>query len=152
MKKIITVILLLIFLAICFTGWKLFGPTLSNTPGDFIYVKTGETLQGVKDSLIAKKYIGGDWWFNKASRIIGFDETRVRAGKYRIKKGMSLFNLVRMLKNGQQTPVKLIITKLRTKEDFAKKAGNMFECDSLQIISFMNNQDSLRNTDWIQIP
>jgi len=144
MKKIITVILIFFLLAITFTGWKLFGPTLSNSPGDFFYIKTGETFQGVKDSLIARKYISGDWWFSKASRIVGFDATRVKAGKYRIKKGMSLFNLVRMLNNGQQTPVNLVITKLRTKEDFSKKAGNMFECDSSQIIGFLNNPDSLR--------
>ncbi|MCW3117107.1 MAG: hypothetical protein JWM28_1189 [Chitinophagaceae bacterium] len=144
MKKIISGVLVILFLAAAFAGWKLFGPTISPSHGDFIYIKTGETLEGLKDSLISKKYIGGDWWFAKALKIIGFDETKVKAGKYKVKKGMSLFNLVRMLKNGQQTPVNLVITKLRTKEDFAKKAGSMFECDSLQIINFLDNQDSMR--------
>ena len=43
---------------------------------------------------------------------------------------MSLVNLVRMLKNGQQTPVNFVITKIRTKEGLAPKIGNAFECDS----------------------
>ena len=144
MKKILSITLLVLFVVVCFAGWKLFGPTLSSSHGDFIYVKTGESLEGVKDSLISKNYIGGNWWFNKVSGIIGFDATKVKAGKYKVKNGMSLFNLVRMLKNGQQTPVNLVITKLRTKEDFAKKAGSLFESDSLQMINFLNNQDSLR--------
>jgi UPF0755 protein len=144
MKKIIFVILLIIVITAAFAGWKLFGPAISTSRGEFIYIKTREKLEELKDSLISRKYISGDWWFDKASKIIGFNETKIKAGKYKVKSGMSLFNLLRMLKNGQQTPVNLIITKLRTKEDFAKKAGNMFECDSLQVIKFLNNPDSLR--------
>jgi UPF0755 protein len=37
-----------------------------------------------------------------------------------------------------------VITKLRTKESLASKVGNQFECDSVQMISFLNNPDSLR--------
>jgi UPF0755 protein len=57
---------------------------------------------------------------------------------------MSLVGLVRMLKNGQQTPVSFVITRLRTKETLASRVGNAFECDSLQMISFLNSADSLR--------
>jgi len=57
---------------------------------------------------------------------------------------MSVLNLVRMLKNGSQAPVNLVITKLRTKESLAQKLGNNFECDSLQVINFLNNPDSLK--------
>ena len=69
----------------------------------------------------------------------------VKAGKYEIKKSMSLFELIRMLKNGKQTPVKLTITKLRLKEDFARKLGQQFEFDSLAAIQFLTNNDSLKN-------
>ena len=46
--------------------------------------------------------------------------TTAKAGKYEIKKGMSLFELVRMLRNGRQTPVKLVITKIRIKRRFCQ--------------------------------
>ena len=59
-------------------------------------------------------------------------------------KGMSIFNLVRELKNGRQTAVNLVITKLRTKEDFAHKTGSLFECDSTEMMSYLNNADSLK--------
>src|SRR5882724_5129006 len=144
MKKIVLIVLLILFLAAAFAGWKIFGPTISVAHGDFFYIKTGETFDGVKDSLVSQKYISGPGWFEKAAKLIGFDQQKVKAGKYKVKTGMSLFNLVRILKNGRQTPVNLVITKLRTKEDFARKAGNMFECDSLQVMNFLNNQDSLK--------
>ena len=60
---------------------------------------------------------------------------------------MNIFTLVRMLRSGNQTQVNFVITKLRTKEDFARKTGSMFEFDSLQMISFLNNKDSLKKYD-----
>jgi UPF0755 protein len=58
---------------------------------------------------------------------------------------MSLFELVRMLKNGRQTPVSLVITKFRLKEDFARKLGQLFEFDSLTAIRYLTSNDSLKN-------
>ena len=60
---------------------------------------------------------------------------------------MSLFEIARLLRNGRQTPVNLVITKLRTKEDLAGFIGKRFECDSLSIIQFLNNEDSLKIYD-----
>ena len=58
---------------------------------------------------------------------------------------MSLFQLIRVLKNGRQTPVKLVITKFRLKEDFAKKLGQQFEFDSTAAVKFLTNNDSLKS-------
>jgi UPF0755 protein len=58
---------------------------------------------------------------------------------------MSVFKLVRMLRSGNHTAVSFVITKLRTKEEFARKAGNLFEFDSLQMISYLNNPDTLKD-------
>ena len=60
----------------------------------------------------------------------------VKAGRYQIKNGMSIFSLVRMLRSGNQSPVNLVITKLRTKEDFARKIAANFECDSTVLFIF----------------
>jgi UPF0755 protein len=51
--------------------------------------------------------------------------------------------MVRLLKNGTQSPVRLVINKFRTKEDMAKRLGLLFEPDSLQFIQFLNSPDSL---------
>jgi UPF0755 protein len=77
-----------------------------------------------------------------ASKILRFKT--IKPGRYKIKKGMSVVQLVRMLRAGNQSQVNFVITKLRTREDFARKAGHTFEFDSLQMITFLNNMDSLR--------
>jgi len=69
---------------------------------------------------------------------------KVKPGRYKIQNGMSQSAVLRLLINGSQDPVKLVINKFRTKEDFARFAGRQLESDSLQIIQFLQSPDSLK--------
>ena len=142
MKKIFLLLFALIVLLGAFTAWKIFGPSLTIPEGKFFYIKTGETYPGVKEDLHRKGIIKTPVWFDMVAQNLDY-KNAVKPGKYEIKKGMSLFELVRMLRSGRQTPVNLVITKLRTRENLAGKAGKMFEFDSLQMIAFLSNNDSL---------
>ncbi len=142
-KKIIAGILVLLLIAGGFTAWKLMGPATSTSNGEFFYIKTGSTYADVKNELLSKKYIKSNTWFDLASKILRYKT--IKPGRYKITKGISLFKLVRLLRSGNQSQVSFVITKIRTREDFARKAAGMFEFDSLQMISFLNNMDSLRN-------
>ncbi len=141
-RKYIGYIFTLLVLVIGYIGWILFGPTINEPEGKYFYIHTGSSYQSVKDSLLQKKIIPGTIWFDKVAKYLDFDKA-IKPGKYRINEGMSLINLVRMLRSGNQSPVNLVITKLRTKEDLAKKLGNNFEGDSITVIKFLNNNDSL---------
>ncbi|MEQ1552915.1 MAG: endolytic transglycosylase MltG, partial [Ferruginibacter sp.] len=70
-------------------------------------------------------------------------KNNVKPGRYLIKDGMSNYGLIKMLKSGNQSPVRLVINKLRLKEDLAAKIGKTFEIDSLEVINFLNNKDTL---------
>jgi UPF0755 protein len=142
MKKTLRFALLLVLILVLFTAWKVFGPSVTTPSEKFLYIKTGETFGEVKDELASKKIISSSRWFDWVANAMKFSS--VKAGKYEIKKDMSLFELIRVLKNGRQTPVKLVITKLRLKEDFARKLGQQFEFDSSAAIQFLTNNDSLK--------
>ncbi len=141
-RKYILPIFILLLLIAGYAGWILFGSTINEPEGKYLYIRTGSTYQNVKDSLIQNKIISGTIWFDKVAKYSNYDKA-IKPGKYRINQGMSLVNLVRMLRSGKQSPVNLIITKLRTKEDLAKKLSNNFESDSMTVIQFLNNNDSL---------
>jgi UPF0755 protein len=145
-KKIISYFILLLIVGIAFCAWNIFGPVVNNSEKKYLYIKTGANYLEVKDSLILNKFIGGSFWFDKISKYIDYPK-KVKAGKYKITDGMSLYHLVKMLYNGKQVPVNLVITKLRTKEDLAKKISSNFESDSLSVINFLNNSDSLHQFD-----
>lgn len=142
-RKIFIAIVLLLLVLGAFIGWKFLGPATSTPSGEFFYIKTGSSFADVSNELVEKKYLKSDTWFNYASKILRFK--KVKPGRYKITKGMSLFKLVRMLRSGNQSKVNLVITKLRTMEDLSRKAGNLFEFDSLQMISFLRNNDTLKN-------
>jgi len=72
---------------------------------------------------------------------------RLKPGRYEIKKGESLLNITRMLRNNRQSAVNLVINKLRTNEDVAGIIAKNFEEDSLEVLSFINNKDSLAKLD-----
>ena len=146
MKKVAGFIFLVIILVGAFVAWQIFGPTINNPQKKILYIITNSSYQDVKDSLKKNKMITGDFWFDKIANYAGYPQ-KVKPGKYKIKDGMSLYHLVKMLRNGQQVPINLVITKLRTKEDLAKKIASNFEADSLEVINFLNNNDSLDRFD-----
>ena len=141
-RKIILGLLLLLVLIGSFIAWQFLGSTLHSPEKKYFYVPTGQNIEGVKADLREQKIVGTPTWFSWAAKMIGYE--KVKPGRYEIKKGMSVVGLVRMLKNGQQSPVNFVITKLRTKESLASRIGSSFECDSTQFIQFLNNNDSLR--------
>lgn len=141
MKKTLLWILIILLAVGGFAAWNVFGPTVSAPAGKYFYIKTGTSYEEVKKDLIDQKIISGGFFFNLIAKRVKYDQ-RVRPGRYEIKKG-SLVNLVRMLKSGRQSEVRLVITKLRTKEDLAAKLGQNFEVDSAQVMNFISNNDSL---------
>lgn len=142
-RRALSIIFWIVVLIFAFIGWKLFGPTVHNTGKKFLYIKSNSSYSQVKDSLRKNQMIEGDFWFDKIAGYANYPE-KIKPGKYKIADGMSLYSLVKMLRSGKQVPVNLVITKLRTKEDLAKKIGSQFESDSLTVIHFLNNNDSLR--------
>lgn len=144
MKRILRWLLILFVLAVAVGGWVFFGPATGfSTAKKFLYIRTNAASRAaVLDSVAANGIVKSRWAFDfLAARLNYWDA--VKPGRYEIKKGASLMSIVRMLRNGQQTPVDLVITKLRTKEDFARLTGNRLEFDSVQMISFLNAAESL---------
>ncbi len=141
-SRIFLYILLALILIGGFLAWKVFGPAAKKPADGFFYVHTGDSYEKVKERLVEEKILSSGTWFNKVAGILDYDEL-VKPGKYKVDDGMSVFGLVRMLRSGRQTPVKLVIVKIRTKEELAGKLGRNFECDSASILSYLNNPDTL---------
>ena len=142
-KKIIYTFLALILIGGAFIGYKIFGPTVNAPEKKYFYISTGENYEGVIADLQDLKIITSEFWFNLVAKKLNYSKS-VKAGRYEIKNGTSILTLVRMLRSGSQSPVKLVINKIRTKEDLAQKIASGFECDSLSFISLLNNTDSLK--------
>ena len=135
-------ILAIIVVIAAFFLFRFIGPAANKPEKGFLFVKTGTDLAGLKKQLLDEKVLGSLTWFNLATGFLKIES--VKPGKYVVPGGMSILNLVRTLRNGRQSPVNFVVTKIRTKEQLAGKIGRAFECDSLSAISFFNNNDSLQ--------
>lgn len=69
----------------------------------------------------------------------------VQPGRYTARKGQTLFQTARQLKNSRKSIVKLVINRLRLKEDFARLIGKQFMVDSSTVIDFIQSNDSLES-------
>lgn len=148
MKRIVLIVVLILLIVAAITAWIFLGPATSfDSSKKALYIRsTAATKEAVLDSLKKNKIISNEAAFNFLANRLNYWKN-IKPGKYEIKKGSSLLTIVRMLRNGRQTPVNLIITKIRTKEDFARMIGNKFETDSLQMIKFLDSPDSLERFD-----
>jgi UPF0755 protein len=143
-KKIVITFFLPLLIVSGFIGYKVMGPAITVKETNYLYIRSGENLENVKEHLLKQHFIKDISWFNRVAGFLKFK--KVKPGRYELKSGMSLVKLVKMLRAGNQSPVKISIIKERTKELLAGKMNRKFEteCDSLRMISFLNNNDSLK--------
>lgn len=127
-----------------YIAYRVFGPN-TKAFGDkkYFYVRTGSSYSDVLDGLEAQEVIRSRNSFDWVARELGYP-TRVKAGRYQIKRGMSNFEIVKLLRSGRQAPVQLVITKIRTKDDFVRKICNNLEADSTALRVLMQDQIYLR--------
>ncbi len=141
-KKFLLIVATLFFIT-AFLAWRVFGSNTNFTESKKnFYIKTGSNFNSVITQLEEQKILKNPGTFKLIAHQLKYDQN-IKAGRYVIENGASIFNVIKILKAGRQTPVNLVITKLRTKEDLAQKIGNSFECDSAAVIRLLNDNDSL---------
>ena len=74
-----------------------------------------------------------------------FNYKTVHSGCYEIEKGLSVGRLVHKLAKGRQTPIKLVLGKSRTKEEFAETIDNDLAFSKKELLSKMNDNEFLKS-------
>ncbi|MDB5203885.1 MAG: Endolytic murein transglycosylase [Ferruginibacter sp.] len=143
MKKFVRLFILLLLIVAAWAAWNFFGPVVHSPEGKYFYIPTGSDYATVKQKLLAENIIPNGFFFERVAKQVNYN-SNIKPGRYEINGG-NILSLVRMLKSGNQSPVKLVINKLRTKEDLAGKIAANFETDSLTAIRFLTSNDSLRS-------
>jgi len=139
---IVLIVLAVVIMAVA--GRFFFSNTSFNDKSKFLYIHTGhasreEVMKTIRDEYLLENPGSFDMLATQMDVW-----PAVRPGRYEVKKGTSLFQLARMLRNGSQSPVNLVITKVRTKENLASLIGKRFETDSAKVMAYLNNQDTLQ--------
>jgi len=160
MKKIIWIVLIILALGALVAAWIFLGSATGFKEGkQYLYIgSNAATKKAVLDSLEKNNLVTNINAFEFLANRMNY-WSGIKPGRYEVTKGMSLLTLVRKLRNGQQTPVNLVITKYRLIEDLANTAGNKFEFDADAMETFLNSADSLKDFGvtpetamWVVLP
>ncbi len=144
-KKLFSFLFIIVFVAASYFGWLVLGPGTSFEGNKkSFFIKAGSDFDQVQNSLVSGGFIKSPRIFSKLAQWLKYP-ANIKAGKYVFDKDASLYGILKTLKAGRQTPVNLVLTKLRTKEDLALKIAANFDCDSASVANFLNNNDSLKS-------
>ena len=118
--------LLLIIVAGAAVAYKVFGPNTGDMrKGEYLYIPTGASYMLVLDELINGGYIDDVASFDILAKRANYPNM-IKAGKFKIKKGTSNYELIRKLRSGRQEPVKLVIKagKIKATSNFSVKLAD----------------------------
>ena len=144
MKNILISTAVIVFITGIVALWLFFGSATNFRENrKYLYVYTGKASEDtVMDFIEKNNLLKSPGVFNFLANKMDIWK-RLKPGRYEIKKDENLLTLVRTLRNNRQSPVNLVINKLRTNEDLAGILAKNFEGDSLEVIGFINNNDSI---------
>ena len=108
-------------------------PYLLKIPSNSVY-------KNVVDKLYEERVINDALSFGFVAKILGYQDG-VKPGLYQIEPKMNNLQLVRMLRSGQQTPVRVTFNTVRTQEDLAEKISVNLEVSKEQFLELL--QDSV---------
>jgi len=144
MKKVLGISALVIILLVFIAAWLVFGPaTKFSNNAHYLYIKEGsDARQQILQQLDTGNIIRTVFIFKTLSGPAKAWD-RLTPGRFEIKKGESIYDVLRTLRNDHQSPVRLVINKLRIREDLARIIGKNFSTDSMGVINFLSSNDSL---------
>jgi len=108
----------------------------------YLYIPTGSNLDDVVAIIKAQHILNNTESFKWVASKMNFKN--IKPGKYKITKGLSNIELVRLLRSSKQEPIKLTFQNIRLKTDFAGYIGKNFEIDSLAFLNMLDSIDLVR--------
>lgn len=142
-KKITLIALLILSVPGAFGAWWLYkvyykpGTHLGDEKGVF-YVHTGTTYDQLVDDLESQHIIESRKDFEFTAQLKKFETPK--PGRYRIREGMTYRELINMFMAGLQEPVNITFNTVRTKQDLARQVSRYLECDSLEIVTLLEDE------------
>lgn len=98
----------------------------------YVYVDSNKNYNALRQQIKDSAKVGNIEHFDLIADRLDYKEN-LRTGRYAVKPDMTVLDLVRTLRNGNQTPTKLTFNNIRTKADLAERISEqlMFSKDDL---------------------
>ncbi len=108
----------------------------------YFYIPTGSTYIQVKEMLATDSIVLNISTFDRVAQRKNYPN-RVMPGRYLVMEGMSNNALVNLLRSGEQAPVRLTITNIRTVEELASSLALQIELDESSILDALTDSTAI---------
>jgi UPF0755 protein len=125
-------------------GWYILkSPNIITNNGEkkYIYIYDNDDFEDLIRAIEKEADIKNSRSFRKTAALLKY--TNIRSGRYEINGRTSNFDLIRKLRSGNQTPVRLTFNNIRTKQQLAGRLAQQIMIDSLDILYYLENDDFL---------
>jgi len=140
--KILLGILALFILIVVITGtiyyFKIVSPAFKTEKITYLYIDEKKDYNAVLSQLESQSHIKNIHLFEQLASLMKYPQS-VKSGRYEIKPDLSYLKLVRLLRNGNQTPVQLTFNNIRLKKDFVERVGGQFMFGQDVFLDKLNN-------------
>ncbi len=120
---------------VAFVGWRNFyGAAVDES--EVIYISDRDLEQQGSVSIIEREVlprIGNHVAFNFYAKRLDLEHS-LKSGRYELREGMNVVEIVRMLKLRLQSPVEVTFNNIRTSEQLAGRIAEQLSADSLSIL------------------
>lgn len=108
----------------------------------YIYIEPSTKYDEIVDQIKKQVNLPSEKFFKIISEKMKFPET-IKTGRYAIRDGMTMPEIIRMLRSGNQTAVKLTFNNMRTKENLAGRISNQLMLDSVELLNVLKDETKL---------
>jgi UPF0755 protein len=103
-----------------------------------VYIDNDATYEDVVRILNNEVGLPSERVFHLLAERMNFPNM-IRPGRFAIQDGMTMVDLIRMLRNGSQEPIRLTFNNIRIREDLAGRLSQQLELDSLSLLNALND-------------
>jgi len=114
---------MILFVSTTFYVYQLFFASnylVGEKESKFLYIPEGADFNQVKDSLEKNRLVHDFLPFAFVSKLVGYKE-HIKQGAYEIEPNEANFSVIKRLKAGRQTPIKLTFNTIRTKSQLMER-------------------------------
>ncbi len=104
----------------------------------YIYIDKEKNYEDVVSQL-KKMNLPSEQMFRILAERMNYP-ANVKTGRYAVKDGMTMPDVIRTLRSGNQTPVSITFNNMRTKENLAGRISQQLMMDSTELLNALNNE------------
>ena len=137
---------ILILALILYFGFRQFvaGGAIPHPGREYVLqIPSNSTFEEVVEILKNQGVLRNESSFRKISALLKYERNPMRSGRFVVKGGWTVLQLVRHLRGGPQAPVNLVLNNERLIEEVAGKVARFIEPDSLTMLQTLQDKQQL---------